>query len=175
MPVTGAGIPITTLRMVLIALRACRLSEAVKDPLIIHRTSQIVNRKSQIVNREIPLNAAAFRGMVGLHPELLEVPPPVAAEWCGVTAKKDYGRRAGACRCRNLFPRRPSPPVPSGGPPPFRCERSERRNPLHSWPDLSRCERSERRNPLHSRQDLSRGERSRAVTLWRLYDDDPTL
>ncbi len=57
MPVTGAGIPITTLRMVLIALRACRLSEAVKPPLIIHRTPQIANR-------EIPLNATAFRGMV---------------------------------------------------------------------------------------------------------------
>ena len=26
--------------------------------------------------------------MVGLHPKLLEVPPPVAAEWRGVTAKK---------------------------------------------------------------------------------------
>ena len=134
MPVTGAGIPITTLRMVLIALRACRLSEAVKDP---DHTPYLANRKSQIANREIPLNAAAFRGMVGLHPELLEVPPPVAAEWCGVTAKKDYGRRAGACRCRSLFPRRPSPPFSSGSPPPFRCERSERRNPLHPWQDLA--------------------------------------
>ena len=52
-----ADVLITTLRMVLIALRAYRLSEAVKAPLIIHRTSQIANR-------EIPLNATAFRGMV---------------------------------------------------------------------------------------------------------------
>ena len=69
--------------------------------------------------------------------------------------RKGDGRRAGACRCRSLFPRRPSPPVPSGAPPPFRCERSEQRNPLHSRQDLSRCERSERRNPLHPWQDLA--------------------
>ena len=30
--------------------------------------------------------------------------------------RKGAGRRAGACRCWSLFPRRPSPPVPSGGP-----------------------------------------------------------
>ena len=61
MPVTGAGIPITTLRMVLIALRACRLSEAVKDP---DHTPYLANRTSHPANREIPLNAGALRGMV---------------------------------------------------------------------------------------------------------------
>ena len=41
-----------------------------------------------------------------------------AAEWWGPpegTGGGD-GRRGGACRCRSLFPRRPSPPVPSGRP-----------------------------------------------------------
>ena len=61
MPVTGAGIPTTTLRMVLIALRACRLSEAVKAP---DHTPYLANRKSHPANREIPLTAGAFRGMV---------------------------------------------------------------------------------------------------------------
>ena len=92
MPVTGAGIPITTLRMVLIALRACRLSEAV---FVYDNTSHVVNRKSgdSAQRCRVSRNGAPQAGR-----------------------RKGDGRRAGACRCRSLFPRRPSPPVPSGGP-----------------------------------------------------------
>ena len=47
--------------------------------------------------------------------------------------RRGDGRRAGACRCRSLFPRRPSPPLFPPTAPPFRCERSEQRNPLPAW------------------------------------------
>ena len=111
--------PETEDRMVLIALRACRLSEAVKDP---DYTPYLANRKSHLANWVILLPAGAFRGM-------------------GRRKRGEEGgdgRRAGAYRCRSLSPRRPSPPVPSGRPHHSAANAVSERNPLpvlaDPWP-----------------------------------------
>ena len=54
------------------------------------------------------------------------------AEWCPRKRgeKRGDGRRVRTCRCRSLFPRRPSPPVPSGGPHHSAANEVSKRNPL---------------------------------------------
>ena len=134
MPIAGAGIPITTLRMVLIALRACRLSEAV---FVYDNTSYPANRTPQI---------GRFRSTL-----------PRFAEWCATSGEKKGRWAAGwGVPLPESFPSPPISPCFLRRPPPFRCERSEQRNLLPPWQDLGSCERSERRNPLHPRQDLGR-------------------
>ena len=68
-------------------------------------------------------------------------------------------------RIGTLLPTPPISPCSLRRAPPFRCERSERRNPLHSRQDLSR-----REYPLVPRKSQIVNRKSKkAVTLWRLH------
>ena len=60
------------------------------------------------------------------------------AEWCAASGEKKGRWAAGwGVPLPEPFPSPPISPCSLRRPPPFRCERSERRNPLHPWQDLA--------------------------------------